>query len=341
MGALYKLQAKAWFANMFNKMDFVMTFMFLAVLGSFISLPYDVWNDPTLSRLNITMISSIALLMVASSAINTFGISFFEMKESVLLKRIGATEITQLQAIASFVLWGMTSMLLIIGWMALLIGICQIPAFAQLTGGVLYVLPETWKNANWIGVIVAILITMISFYAIAMFFVSITGNSNSYQIMSTFYFFLISFLGGAYTPNADIVWMNVISFLSPMGWGRDLMTASMNGSNVFNLGGYHIDSILDINTIGFSSYNDALSALSKASWDQVVSVYNHKHPLNKITLSPSMDGSKQVGELLASQWLSLYATEQVNTFSAIGNIAFPVIYGTSAGLAAAKFFKWD
>ncbi len=97
---------------MFNKMDFIMTFLFLAVLGSFIvfsagnnGVSYDDANTALqLSKLNITMISSIVLMMVASSAINTFGISFFEMKDSVLLKRIGATEISKIQAVTAFIL---------------------------------------------------------------------------------------------------------------------------------------------------------------------------------------------------------------------------------------------
>ncbi len=241
MWALYKLQAKGWFSNMFNKMDFIMTVMFLMVLGSFVHfqvIDKSSWtemgpmvNDPLtgLSLMNITMISSIVLLMVASSAMNTFGISFFEMKESVLLKRIGATEITKFQAVASFILWGMTSMVLLLGWMALIVGLCQINQ-----GGILWVDPAMWANVNWIGVIVSIIIVMVSFYAIAFFFVSINKNSSTYQITATFYFFLISFLGGAYTPNADRLWMNVIGFMSPLGWGRDMMTYSMMGYNVFD-----------------------------------------------------------------------------------------------------------
>ena len=178
MFALYKLQAKAWLSNIFNKMDFIMTVLFLAVLGSFVVMgakdsgfEYGSSNELFLSQLNVNIVSSILLLMVASSALNTFGISFFEMKESVLLKRIGATEISKIGAVTSFILWGMTSMLFIIGWMAILIGICQIPGFASLTGGMLWIDNSVWENVNWLGVLVAIIITMVSFYAISFFFV--------------------------------------------------------------------------------------------------------------------------------------------------------------------------
>ncbi len=242
MFALYKLQAKAWISNIFNKMDFFLTILFLGVLGSFVVMQagnngasYGSSNELILSSMNVAVISSISLLMIASSAINTFGMSFFEMKQSVLLKRIGATEISKLQAVVSFILWGMTSMFFILGWMMFWIGICQIPGVASITNGLLWVDKSVWNNINWIGIISAVLITMISFYAIAFFFVSISKNSTSYQMTATFYFFFISFLGGAYTPNADRLWMDVISFMSPLGWGTDLMTAAFHGGNVFNI----------------------------------------------------------------------------------------------------------
>ncbi|BDU67835.1 MAG: hypothetical protein TYPL_4880 [Candidatus Tyloplasma litorale] len=253
MFALYKLQAKAWFSNIFNKMDFLMTLLFLSVLGSFVVMTannsgiyFGSGNELLLSQLNVNVVSSILLLMVASSALNTFGISFFEMKESVLLKRIGATEISKIGAVTSFILWGMTSMLFIIGWMSIIVGICQIPGFASWTGGMLWIDSSIWTNINWLGVFTSIIITMVSFYAISFFFVSISKSSSAYQILATFYFFLISFLGGAYTPNADRMWMDVVSFMSPLGWGTNLMQDAMNGGNVWHIfTGYDVPGLGD------------------------------------------------------------------------------------------------
>lgn len=247
MFALYKLQGKVWFANIFNKIDFLMALLFLGVMGSFMVMNSE--SDSQLSNMNIAIIASISLLMVASSAINTFGMSFYEMKESVLLRRIGATEITKGKAVGAFILWGMTSMCFIVGWMFLWVGICQIPFIKELTGGILWVSAETWKGVNWAGFFVAIIITMISFYAIAFFLVSISKNSTAYQMLGTFYFFIIAFLGGAYTPGADRLWMDIISFTSPLGWGTDMMNASLQGHPVFNLTGYSYDGIIGFNPI--------------------------------------------------------------------------------------------
>ncbi len=289
MFALYKLQAKVWFANFFNKIDFFMVILFLSVMGSMAAAKLGGASaDPiALSIANINIVSSITLMMIASSSINTFGMSFFEMKESVLLKRIGATEITKPKAIGSFMLWGMTSMIMIIGWMFLLIGLCQIPSSPKTLGGLLWISGDVWATIDWSGVFLSMIITMLAFYAIAFFFVSISKDVTGYQMMGTFYFFIVAMLGGSFTPNADREWMNIIGFLSPLGWGGDLMSSSISGQEWWNI------------VEGF----DAISIPS---------------PVGDVVLAESATGWKVAG-----------------------NIFMPIIYGTLAGLASAKFFKWD
>ncbi len=287
MFALYKLQAKVWFANFFNKIDFFMVVLFLSVMGSIVAMNAQGLGEATLSEANLAVVSSITLMMIASSSINTFGMSFFEMKESVLLKRIGATEITKPKAIGAFMLWGITSMIMILGWMFLLIGLCQIPSSTGM-GGLLWISAEDWARIDWSGVILSMIITMISFYAIAFFFVSISKDVTGYQMLGTFYFFLVAMLGGSFTPNADRMWMDVIGFLSPLGWGGDLMDASIHGQDWWN--------IVD----GF----DAIMVNNPL--------------LGDVEIAASATGLK-----------------------AAGNLLMPVIYGTLAGLASAKFFKWD
>ncbi len=344
MGALYKLQAKAWFSNWANKMDFIMTFLFLSILGSFIvfssGISYGDANEAQLSQMNLMIISSISLMMVASSAINTFGMSFFEMKDSVLLKRIGATNITKMEAVVAFILWGMTSMLFILGWMAIIIGICQIPFIASATGGILWVQGSTWVGANWAGVLVAIIITMVSFYAIAFFWVSVAGNSMAYQMIATFYFFLISFLGGAYTPNADIAWMNVISFLSPLGWGTDLMSASLQGADVFSFAGYTVPPIMENVIVPGSGGMSYVELVNEQIGKPLTEALNALH----IEFDPSIAADLDLitfDEKMAASLTAPFTEVNVSTFNSIGNYVFPVIYGVLAGGFAAKFFKWD
>ncbi len=284
MFALYKLQAKAYFSNLFAKIDFLMGIVFLVAWGA-ITLQMAIGKGAGSvgqEQASLTIISSLLLLQVASSAINTFGISFYEMKESVLLKRIGATEITKPKAIISFILWGMTTMVFTLLWMIMWVAIFQIPAVHHGTGGLLYI-GDSLKNANIGGMLLAIIITMISFYAIAFFFVSITKNSQSYQMVTTFYYFFIAFLGGAFTPTASREWMTVIGYMSPLGWGTKLMANSSLGYDVFNSSGYFVIQIHD------------------GQW--------------------------------AKQWVEQWET--------ICTFVLPVVYGGLAGLASAKFFKWD
>lgn len=282
MYALYKLQAKVWFANMFNKIDFFMTLLFLSVMGSLVAAGLGGYSDMTataLSQANLAIVSSVVLMMVASSSINTFGMSFFEMKESVLLKRIGATEITKPKAIGAFMLWGMTSMIFIVLWMFFIVFLFQIPMLADnpgALGGILYISGKDWATIDWSGVIVAIIIVMVSFYAIAFFFISISKDVTAYQMIGTFYFFLATMLGGSFTPNASREWMDIIGFLSPLGWGGDIMASATHG----------------------------------AEWYNIIDGYS-------------------------------YGTIDENGIKAAGNIFMPIIYGGLAGLAAAKFFKWD
>lgn len=221
---------------MFNKVDFFTTIMFLLVLGSMIifKLPEGTPID-VISKTNIAIITSITLMMVMNSAMQSFGMSFFEMKNSVLLKRIGATKISKFEAIGSFMLWGFTTMFITLGWIFIWVGIFQIPKVGLMTNWMLYVSPDIWANVNWAGFIIAIFITSLAFYAIAFLFVSVNKNSESYQITSTFYFFLAVFLGGTFTPTSSREWMTIVSYLSPLGWGTDLAISSMLGGNIFNL----------------------------------------------------------------------------------------------------------
>ncbi len=169
-------------------------------------------------------------------------------------------------------------MVMIMGWMFLLVALFQIPSSPDTLGGVLWISKDAWANVDWLGVVTAIIIVMVSFYAIAFFFISISKNATSYQMMSTFYFFLVAMLGGSFTPNADRMWMDVIGFLSPLGWGGDIMNAAMHGQQWYNI---------------VDGYNTTIWA------------------------------------------------EGATGLKVAGNIFMPIIYGTLAGLASFKFFKWD
>lgn len=258
MFSLYKLQAKGYFANIFSKADFITTIMFLVVLGSITSFSMannsmiDLETQQGINQLsyaNIGIISSITILMVMNSALYSFGFSFFEMKQSVLLKRIGATKISKIEAVSAFIMWGFTTMIFMVSWIAIWVGFFQIPAIAEWTNGLLYVAPELWKDVNWLGVVTAIIVTSISFYAISFLFVSISKNSEMYNILTTFYFFFVAFLGGSFTPNSGRDWMMYVGYLSPLGWASEMMSHSMLGGEVFHFGGYEMSNGQEVDAL--------------------------------------------------------------------------------------------
>lgn len=329
MLALYKLQAKGYFSNMFNKIEFFTTIMFLAVLGSMIIFKTssafggsaNLDNQEyvmMISKLNITIISSIALMMIMNSAMQSFGLSFFEMKESVLLKRIGATKISKFEAVSSFLLWGLTTMLITMVWMSIWVGICQIPSVAEATNGLLYVDGSIWKGLNYGGMIVAIIITALAFYAISFLFVSFSKNAEMFQIMSTFYFFVAVFLGGTFSPSADREWMTIIGYLSPLGWGTSLMSNSaLQGFNQSLIEHALNNDVPNLNIVPIGIQEGASANVFNFSGYYIFDEIN------------TMPGAVEI------------SFEHVGTFYVIGDIIFPMIYGILAALASMRIFKWD
>lgn len=267
MKALYKLQAKAWISNPFVKSEFLLSVVFLVVLSAMAT--QNTSNPDLLSITNLGIIGSIIALFTMNSAIYSFGFSFYEMKESVLLKRIGATKISKGGAIGSFVLWGMTSMAIMWVWILAIVGIAS--AVGPDVSGILYVSKDAWANIDWVSTLSGLIVTAISFLPIAFLFVSLAPNSEIYNSIATIYFMLVGFLGGSMTPNVDREWMNIISYMSPLGWSTNLV---QNG------------------LFGITEWTSAA-------------------PLG--------------------DWTSI----------GLVDLAIPLAYGAAAGLASAKFFKWD
>lgn len=252
MWALYKLQAKGWVSNFSNKTDLLISFIFLMVLGS--TSVFIFWNAGSnfigdtglpisydeqlnlLSDMNVTILSSIMLLMIGVSSLNTFGLSFYSMKDSVLMRRIGSTEITKFEAMVAFIGWGITTMLLNFCLIAGIVGICQLDAVANATDGMLWVDPTVWENANWLQMFLVFVLTTIALYTLTIMFVSISKNATMYQMTAMIYFFIVTFLGGGLTPTANREWMDIVSYLSPIGWGTDLFNYAFQGQDILNWG---------------------------------------------------------------------------------------------------------
>lgn len=230
MFALYKMQARVWFKNPFSYFSFIFATFFLVVLGAIASVTGT--TDQQVQLLVQTSFGMAISAMIISSA-NNFGFTIFNLRDSILLKRIGATKITKTQVISEIVLWGVTTLIFVMVWIFFLQWLLGFTGFfgTYSTGENI----ETdWAGIKWAGLILAILIGAIVSYIISLFFISISPNTDTYNIITLFYFFFAVFLGGGVTIANQRDWMNIAGKLTPIGWNREFIVSSVNGFDVFN-----------------------------------------------------------------------------------------------------------
>lgn len=242
MFALYRMQARVWFKNPFSYFNFIFATFFLVVLGA-ISGVQDTTagvSDQQVQLLVQTSFGMAISAMIISSA-NNFGFTVFNLRDSVLLKRIGATKITKTQVISEIVLWGVTTLFFVMIWIFFLQWLLGVTGFFGTYNDVGPLNPlngqniETnWATIKWGGLIVAILIGAIVSYIIALFFISISPNTDTYNIITLFYFFFAVFLGGGVTIASTRDWMEIAGKFTPIGWNREFIVSSINGFDVFN-----------------------------------------------------------------------------------------------------------
>ncbi len=233
MLALYKLQIKVLFKNPFLIFDFLFAFIFILIFGSI--LQSNIFFDEQIKIIQMTQLSGFILgMIILNSGMYSFGFSFFTMKESILLKRIGSTKIKKSEAIFAFIISGFTILFLVIIWVFFLVWIF----------GLSKVIPKIyWENIKFGALFFGIALGAISSYLIAFFFVSISSNSEIYNTITTLYFFIAIFLSGGLNVNnvESVAWMEYISWLTPVGWNSTFLSHSMLGYDVWNLSGYFID----------------------------------------------------------------------------------------------------
>ncbi len=235
MFALYKLQTKVLFKNPFLIFDFLTSFIFIIIFGSLIQANADMTSAMKETAMT-SLFGFILAMLLLNSGMYSFGFSFFSMKESVLLKRIGASKISKPGALSAFMLSGITLLVLVLIWAFSITAILGV-------GGVIPMI--SWGDANWSAVIVGIIIGAITSYILALFFVSISKNTEIYNMFTTLFFFFAVFLSGDLT-GSDAQWMQIISYLTPVGWNSEFISNAFLGLPVWNLGGYSSAIVGDI-----------------------------------------------------------------------------------------------
>ncbi len=229
MFALYKLQIKVLFKNPFLIFDFLTAFIFILIFGSIVKLNLGLGVEGQFAM--TSLFGFIIAMLLLNSGMYSFGFSFFSMKESILLKRIGASKISKSEAFSAFILSGCTILLLVLIWTFSITAIL----------GAGQVIPELrWSKMNWSAIIVGIIIGALTSYILALFFVSISKNTEIYNMITFLFFFFAVFLSGGLT-NSSAQWMEIIGYLTPVGWNAEFISNAMNGGEVWHLGGYTLE----------------------------------------------------------------------------------------------------
>ena len=165
------------------------------------------------------VLASVLVITILSSVNNYFGSNFMELKQSIIIKRLGSTQVTKTDAMAGFLLWALilaisqTFYTLFLFW---LIGATGLTDF-----NILYN-----ENINWIAVAYGIVLLIILSFSIVFAMMAFAPTGEMYQLMSLLYFFLIMYFGGLLFTTTNIAWMNTVSLFLPHSYIANFLSGA-------------------------------------------------------------------------------------------------------------------
>ncbi len=250
MGSLYKLITKTNLKSPTLAFPLVMPLVFILLYSVTMS------GGMTQIEVDATVASFfVALLSITTmqSGIMGFGINFISIKKSVLLRRIGATELKKMDVILAVMLFGLTLYLISFIWLFV-----ATTLFAAM--GIFYSAAETaggpdvvagafaWmQQISWAKLLLVTVVMLYTSYSLGMLFTTISKDDQMYMGIGMLYFFMAGFVGGLMFPGQTPEWMNALSLIIPHGYIDSLYDWAA-GAQVVNQGG-HIFSIYDGNTL--------------------------------------------------------------------------------------------
>ncbi|WP_027123838.1 ABC transporter permease [Mycoplasmoides pirum] len=252
--ALFKLiNASFWRSGEKWFMSFVFTALFIVIFG-YINQAILVSNNSqelVPAQGFKDALTGLAALMVISTGLNSMPVSIMEIKESVLMKRIGSTPIKPwmfITTIAAFYILIMIAQILLVLFVIFIFfgfqtfGAGSILNPIQITGNQLFFTGYHANgldiSTNWGGYIFGTIYTILLSIFLAILIVSLTKKSASASMVGGMIYFLSMFLSGLLFPLAVISNNNILyglSFISPFRYVNVLITLSWNGFNIFNL----------------------------------------------------------------------------------------------------------
>ncbi len=233
MLSLYKLITKTNLKSPTLAFPLIMPLIFVLLYATGIGTGLDQAGvDAMVATFFVTILS----VTTMQSGLMGFGINFISIKKSVLLKRIGATELDKKDVIFAVLMYGLTLWLITFVWVIISIslfsamgvfvseagysitnikGIDTITGFTDtpykasmfgwMTGGYI----------NWGRLALATLVMIYASYGLGIFFTAIAKDDQMYMGMAMLYFFFASFMGGIMFPGDTPQWMQYVGYLVP------------------------------------------------------------------------------------------------------------------------------
>ncbi len=225
MTAIIKMQARTFLRNPSSVFFIIFPIIMMTVLGSVSTngLPPE-----AASQTMLIVITNVITITTMSTLLTNFGSNFMELKRSVIIKRLGSTQVTKFEALTGFMIFAIFQTIFAIAYIVFLGTL-----FTNWTG---WMAPEiSWSLIDPLGATYGILLLMLVSFTMSFLIISLSPNSEVYQIFAFMYFFLVLYFGGLIFPGINIEWMNVFSLLLPHTYISHFLAGAFNGGNyLFN-----------------------------------------------------------------------------------------------------------
>lgn len=236
-----------------SKIEPLYTFLFSAI---FIAI-YGAMNLESSFNFK-TMLSGVVLMNVLSVGLNSMPAALLEFKNSVLLKRIGATNIKPWMFVMNVCVFYSTilfvSFFWAILWIVLIFGFTKTSSeiLSSADGESANILLVNFlfgnetiylgkiliQNIQWGGVIVSLIYNILLTIGFGVFVSSIAKSSVIASGMASIVFFLSMFLGGQLFPITSINAnepLRIFSYIAPFRYGTGLFNSAWAGENIFSI----------------------------------------------------------------------------------------------------------
>ncbi len=218
MKSLYKLVVKTNIKGPSIAFPIIMPFVFILLYSAVMVLKPDQTINQAVAAIYVTILS----ITTMQSGLMGFGINFITIKKSVLLRRIGATELSKMDVVLAMILFGLTLWVISFVWILLVTVIFTYAGIFYVTdfnGAVIATADIGWvKEIMWGRLMITTLLMLFLSYTLGMFFTTIAKDDQAYMGIAMMYFFFAGFFGGLMFAGDVPEWMNTIGYLVPHGY---------------------------------------------------------------------------------------------------------------------------